>query len=177
MAAESIVSARRRDGDSVQSLAYRRQRRLSARDFGSPPMNVETHRINVATHGNTHLVDLTGEIRRCLAEGKIRSGLVGVFVVGSTAAITTTEFEPGLVNTDFKVAFERIAPENAYYEHEKTWHDDNGHAHVRASITGPSLTVPLVGGELVLGNWQQIVLMDFDTRPRRREVVVQVVGE
>jgi secondary thiamine-phosphate synthase enzyme len=99
------------------------------------------------------------------------------FVVGSTAAITTTEYEPGLVNHDIKAAFEKIAPANGRYEHEETWHDDNGHSHVRASLLGPSLTVPIVDGKLTLGTWQQIVLIDFDTRPRNRQVICQIIGE
>lgn len=139
-------------------------------------MPIETHRIKTATRGNTHVVDLTGEVRRALGRGSIRDGTVTVFAVGSTAGITTTEYEPGLVNRDLKVAFEGIAPEDATYLHEQTWHDDNGHSHVRASLLGPSLTVPLVGGELTLGTWQQIILVDFDTRARSREIIVQVVG-
>ena len=98
-----------------------------------------------------------------------------LFNVGSTAGITTTEYEPGLVNYDIAACFEKIAPENARYEHEETWHDDNGHSHVRASLLGPSLTVPVVDGQLALGTWQQIVLIDFDTRPRRRSIVCQVI--
>ena len=140
-------------------------------------MAVETHRITVNTKGNTDVVDLSGLVEDVLSQGGIRNGVATVFVVGSTAAVTTTEFEPGLVNTDLRTAYERVAPEDAYYQHEETWHDDNGHAHVRASLTGPSLTVPLVDGRLTLGTWQQIILLDFDTRPRRREIVIQVLGE
>jgi secondary thiamine-phosphate synthase enzyme len=103
--------------------------------------------------------------------------MVCVFAVGSTAAITTTEAEPGLLNHDLKAFYDRAAPQDIYYKHEETWHDDNGHAHVRASVLGPSITVPIVDGRLTLGTWQQIVVLDFDTRPRRREVVVQIVGE
>jgi secondary thiamine-phosphate synthase enzyme len=139
-------------------------------------MTVETHRVRVNTQGNSQVVDLTGPVTSALAEGSIRDGLVTVFVVGSTGAVTTTEFEPGLVNRDLKAAFEGIAPEDGTYLHEQTWHDDNGHAHVRASLLGPSLTVPLVAGNLTLGTWQQIVLLDFDTRPRKREIIVQVLG-
>ena len=100
-----------------------------------------------------------------------------VFVIGSTAGITTTEFEPGLANHDLKAAFEAIAPEHGRYRHEETWHDDNGHAHIRASLLGPALTVPIIDRNLVLGVWQQIVLIDFDTRGRQREVIVQVIGD
>jgi secondary thiamine-phosphate synthase enzyme len=100
-----------------------------------------------------------------------------LFNVGSTAGITTTEYEPGLANTDIAAAFERIAPEGGLYEHEKTWHDDNGHSHVRATLLGPSLSVPFTEGRLVLGTWQQIILVDFDTRARQRTVVCQLIGE
>ena len=139
-------------------------------------MNVETHQITVETRGNTHVVDLTQPVVECLRQGTITAGTVTVFVVGSTAGITTTEFEPGLVNHDLRANFERIAPENETYVHEQTWHDDNGHSHVRASLLGPSLTIPLVEGQLTLGTWQQIILIDFDTRPRQRKIVVQVIG-
>ena len=140
-------------------------------------MSVETHRITLESRGHTHVLDLTHRVEERLAQGKIRDGLVTVFVIGSTAAITTTEFEPGLATSDLREVYERFAPENAPYRHHETWNDDNGHSHVRASLTGPSLTVPLVGGKMPLGTWQQIILLDFDTRPRRREVVVQVIGE
>ncbi|MHC4124225.1 MAG: secondary thiamine-phosphate synthase enzyme YjbQ, partial [Planctomycetota bacterium] len=105
------------------------------------------------------------------------SGTVTVFNVGSTAGVTTTEYEPGLANYDIKAAFEKIAPEKAEYEHEQTWHDDNGHAHVRATLLGPSLSVPVIDGQMTLGTWQQIILVDFDTRPRTRTVICQIVGE
>ena len=141
------------------------------------PMTVETHKIHAHTRGNTHIVDLTAQVNSCLAGGKIRNGTVTVFVVGSTASISTTEYEPGLANHDLAAAYEQIAPEDGTYEHENTWHDDNGHAHVRSTLTGPSITVPIVEGALTLGTWQQIILMDFDTRPRNREVIVQVMGD
>ncbi len=107
----------------------------------------------------------------------MKNGIAVAFVIGSTAGLTTTEAEPGLLTHDLKAFFERIAPEDEHYQHEATWGDDNGHAHVRASALGPSLTVPVVEGRLTLGTWQQIVLIDFDTRGRRREVVVQILGE
>jgi len=134
-------------------------------------------RFRVPTRGDTHVVDISDDVARLVTSSKIRNGIVVVFVVGSTAGITTTEAEPGLVNHDLKAFFERIAPRGEHYHHEATWHDDNGHAHVRAAALGPSLTVPLVDGRLTLGTWQQIVLIDFDTRSRQREVVVQIVGE
>jgi secondary thiamine-phosphate synthase enzyme len=140
-------------------------------------MTVETHTIQLRTLGNGHVVDLSDELAQCLGSGGVRDGTVTLFVVGSTAGITTTEFEPGLAGTDLDALFERIAPRDGQYAHEAAWNDDNGHSHVRASLVGPSLSVPLVGGRLALGTWQQVVLMDFDTRPRHREVVVQVIGE
>jgi secondary thiamine-phosphate synthase enzyme len=140
-------------------------------------MAVETHRLHVDTKGGCQVVDLTGRVEDALANGTVRDGVATVFVVGSTASISTMEFEPGLVQRDLAVAYERIAPEGETYLHEQTWRDDNGHSHVRATLTGPSIAVPLVEGRLTLGRWQQIVLIDFDTRPRRRDVVVQVVGD
>ncbi len=98
-------------------------------------------------------------------------------IIGSTAGITTTEYEPGLANYDIAAAFEKIAPKNGSYEHEKTWHDDNGHSHVRASLLGASLSVPVIDGQPALGTWQQIILVDFDTRPRTRTVICQIIGE
>lgn len=140
-------------------------------------MPVETHRVSLETRGDAQVLDLTPEITRAIGSGSIRDGTVTAFVIGSTAGLTTTEFEPGLANHDLAALFERLAPRDDRYEHEETWHDDNGHSHVRASLLGPSITVPVVSGKMTLGTWQQIILIDFDTRPRRREVVVQVVGE
>ena len=134
-------------------------------------------RLHIPTHGNTHVVDITEPVTEEVARSGVKNGLAVVFVIGSTAGITTTEAEPGLLTHDLKAFWERIAPENDYYKHEATWGDDNGHSHIRAALIGPSLTVPIVEGELTLGTWQQIVLLDFDTRGRRREVVVQILGE
>lgn len=139
-------------------------------------MTVETHRFEVATRGNSHVIDLSSPIRDCLAEALIRNGIATFFVIGSTAAISATEYEPGLATHDLAALFERLAPANGHYQHEATWNDDNGHSHVRATLLGPSLTVPLVDGQLTLGTWQQIILIDFDTRPRQREIVVQLIG-
>jgi secondary thiamine-phosphate synthase enzyme len=138
---------------------------------------VKTEQIQVGTQGNNHVVNITDDVGRLVAGSGVTNGVVTIFNVGSTAGITTTEFEPGLANHDIEAAFERIAPANARYEHEETWHDDNGHSHVRASLLGPSLSVPLVDGRLTLGTWQQIILVDFDTRARRRTVICQIVGE
>lgn len=133
-------------------------------------------RFELATRGNTQVINITPRVAGIVADSALREGIVVVFVVGSTAAITTTEAEPGLLNHDLKAFFDRIAPEDASYRHEATWGDDNGHAHVRASALGPSITVPIVEGRMPLGQWQQIVLIDFDTRGRTREIVVQCVG-
>ena len=138
-------------------------------------MDLVTVSIDVATHGDSHMIDVTLRVQDVVARHGFREGQALVFVPGSTAALTTVEFEPGL-EKDLPAAFERIAPRGMRYEHEEAWHDDNGHSHVRASLLGPSLTVPFREGQLLLGTWQQIVLIDFDTRPRRREVVVQLTG-
>jgi secondary thiamine-phosphate synthase enzyme len=140
-------------------------------------MAVETREILIDTQGGGQVLDLSAELDQCLRAASIRSGIVTVFVVGSTAGVTTTEFEPGLATHDLKAFFETIAPKDAYYRHEETWHDDNGHSHVRASLLGPGLTIPLVDGRLTLGTWQQVILIDFDTRPRQRHIVVQFIGE
>jgi secondary thiamine-phosphate synthase enzyme len=120
--------------------------------------------------------DLTEDVSNCLARCGVSEGTVTVFVPGSTAGITTIEYEPGLIR-DFPAAMDRFAPRDLTYHHDETWHDGNGHSHVRASALGPSLTVPAAAGRLVLGTWQQIVLVDFDNRPRDRRVVVTVIGE
>jgi secondary thiamine-phosphate synthase enzyme len=138
---------------------------------------VKTEKINVQTNGNCDVVNITDQVSEAVGRSGITAGTVTIFNVGSTGAITTTEYEPGLVNHDIKAAFEKIAPENARYEHEQTWHDDNGHSHVRATLLGPSLAVPIVDGALTLGTWQQIILVDFDTRARARTVICQTIGE
>ncbi len=138
---------------------------------------VKTKKIKVKTKGNCDIVDITEQVREFAAQSEISEGTVTLFNVGSTAGITTTEYEPGLVKYDIAAAFERIAPCNARYEHEETWHDDNGHSHVRAAVLGPSLSVPVVDKQLTLGTWQQIILVDFDTRARTRTVICQIIGE
>lgn len=139
-------------------------------------MPVLTATVVVPTRGGSQMIDLTPRVQALVGEHRFREGQALVFVPGSTAAITTIEFEPGL-QQDLPDALERLAPRDLRYAHEETWHDDNGHSHVRASLLGPSLVVPFADGGLLLGTWQQIVLVDFDTRPRRREVVVQLSGE
>ncbi len=138
---------------------------------------VKTEIIKVKTKGNCDVVNITEQTAEAVAKSGIGAGTVTLFNVGSTAGVTTTEYEPGLANYDIAAAFEKVAPRNGLYEHEKTWHDDNGHSHVRAALLGPSLSIPVVDGRLTLGTWQQIILVDFDTRPRTRKVVCQIVGE
>lgn len=139
-------------------------------------MKVITEHFSVSTGGNSELLDITGTVSDLLSKHKLNEGNLTVFVSGSTASVTTTEFEPGL-RKDIPEALNRLAPEGVRYHHDDTWHDGNGHAHVRASILGPSLTIPFSGGEMLLGTWQQIVLIDFDNRPRERKVIVQLIGE
>lgn len=135
-----------------------------------------TKTIGVNTKGHTHIVDLTEQIASCLKASELVNGNLNVFVSGSTAAVTTIEYEPGLLK-DLPEILEEIAPVGRRYHHEETWHDGNGYAHIRASLLGPSLTVPFSNGKLLLGTWQQVVLIDFDNRPRKRELVVQMIGE
>lgn len=138
-------------------------------------MQVKTSRINVRSDGHTDLIDITDKVRQNLERTGLKEGTATVFVVGSTGGLSTVEYEPGLVE-DMKGLFERIAPEGIEYGHELRWHDGNGHSHVRATLLGPSLSVPFEGGELILGTWQQIVFIDFDARPRSRELVTQFTG-
>ena len=139
-------------------------------------MTVATQTIALSTHGNGEVTDITAQVAEAVAASGIADGIVTVFVPGATGALTTVEYEPGLV-ADLGELFERLAPEDARYHHDEAWHDGNGHAHVRASLLGPSLTVPVRGGKLTLGTWQQIIFVDFDNRPRRRELVAQCMGE
>ena len=122
------------------------------------------------------MIDITPEVSRELRGSGLGAGLVTVFISGSTAGVTTVEYEPGLVS-DLKVLFERVAPQGIDYKHNLRWGDGNGHAHVRASLLGPSLTLPFAGGRPLLGTWQQVVVIDFDNRPRRRQIVLQIMGE
>ncbi len=137
---------------------------------------VHTHRHEVSTSGQGDAHDMTAVVRRAVKDAGIGDGLATVFVIGSTAGMTTIEFEPGAVH-DLNAVFERLAPRGGSYQHHLRWGDDNGSSHVRAALLGPSVTVPVKEGELLLGPWQQIALFEFDTQPRRRDVIVQVVGE
>jgi secondary thiamine-phosphate synthase enzyme len=135
-----------------------------------------TERLHLSSPGDDEVFDLTEKVQDVVRRHHLRNGQALVFVPGSTAGITTMEFEPGLRH-DVPAAFRRLVPREATYQHEETWHDGNGHSHVRASLLGPSVTVPVEDGKLLLGTWQQVILIDFDVRPRRREVVVQLTGE
>jgi len=139
-------------------------------------MPVRTASISIETRGDNDTHDLTLHVRQAVRQSGLGSGTVTVFVPGSTAGVTTIEFEPGVVG-DLGDVFDEIAPKHKLYKHEEAWHDGNGHSHVRAALLGPSLTVPFTDGELLLGTWQQIVLVDFDNRTRRRKVHFQIVGE
>jgi secondary thiamine-phosphate synthase enzyme len=137
---------------------------------------VATHRDEIKTTGQGDAHDLTGTVARAVAACGITSGIVTIFVVGSTAGITTIEFESGALE-DLNAVCERLAPRAADYKHHLRWGDDNGSSHVRAAMIGPSVTVPFADGKLLLGTWQQIALLEFDTGPRRREIVIQIVGD
>jgi len=139
-------------------------------------MAVETRTIHVSSREGMDVFDITEAVQKEIERGKIRDGIVTVFVKGSTAALSTIEYEPNLLK-DFENAMERVAPSGISYEHDKTWGDKNGKSHIRAAIMGPSLTVPFTGRKLILGTWQQIGLFDFDVPARKREIVLQIVGD
>ncbi len=139
-------------------------------------MTAKAFAISVSTSGDGDIIDLTPKVAESVGQSEIKDGMVLVFVPGATAAITTIEYEPGLL-ADLPEFFERILPSKKSYHHDQTWGDGNGYAHLRAALIGASFTCPLVSGKLVLGTWQQIVLLEFDNRPRRREIIVQVHGE
>ena len=137
---------------------------------------VVTKKLSLQTKGQCDIIDITSEVERQLSEGPVNSGIVTVFISGSTAGITTIEFESGLLS-DFQRMWERNIPQNIPYDHNRAWDEGNGHSHVRASLLGPSLVIPFNNKRLTLGTWQQIVLVDFDNRPRSRQIVVQIMGD
>jgi len=139
-------------------------------------MEISTEIIPADTKAGFDVVDITDRVERLVASSRRCVGSVVLFAVGATVGITTVEYEPGLV-ADLADLFEKVAPEEKDYAHNERWHDGNGHSHVRASLVGPSLVVPFLNGGLTLGQWQHIVLLDFDVRARRREVMCQVIGE
>ncbi|MFW6135310.1 MAG: secondary thiamine-phosphate synthase enzyme YjbQ [Chloroflexota bacterium] len=132
--------------------------------------------LQLETEGHCHMVDITGQVEKAVESSGVAEGTVTIFCPGSTGGVTTLEYESGVVH-DLEQVLDEIAPPDREYRHHLRWGDDNGHSHVRAAIVGPSLTVPIVGGMLTLGTWQQIVFLDFDTRARSRRLVVQIVGE
>ncbi|MCK5551848.1 MAG: secondary thiamine-phosphate synthase enzyme YjbQ [Deltaproteobacteria bacterium] len=138
-------------------------------------MKIVTSELPFKTTGQTDIIDITREVQEEVLQSGIQDGNMALFIPGSTAALTTIEFESGVVN-DLRKAIERLAPKDIPYEHDRRWGDGNGYSHVRAAILGPSLIIPIRGGKVLLGTWQQIVLLDFDNRPRRRRVTVQIMG-
>ena len=139
-------------------------------------MPVVSKQISVETRGEGDILDVTSRVAELVAASRLKSGVVTVFVPGATGALSTIEYEPGLLK-DLPDALNRIAPKGVDYEHERRWHDGNGHSHVRASIIGPSLSVPFIDGRLTLGTWQQIVFIELDVRNRRRNLILQIIGE
>lgn len=137
---------------------------------------VISKRLTLQTTGNSDVIDITPQVAKAVTENGIQSGIVTVFVCGSTAGVTTIEYEPGLVS-DLQTIWEKLIPQSLDYKHNVRWEDYNGHSHLRASLMGPSLVVPFAKKSLQLGTWQQIVVVDFDTRPRSRELVLQIMGE
>jgi secondary thiamine-phosphate synthase enzyme len=139
-------------------------------------MRIINERIPLETSGPGDLIDITDNLSKVISEKKLKTGHVIVFHIGSTAAITTFEYESGLIK-DMQDLYERVVPSNKHYHHDETWGDANGFSHLRAALQGPSLTVPFENGKLLLGTWQQVVLAEFDNKPRKRQVIVQLVGE
>ena len=139
-------------------------------------MAVITKQIKISSKSENDIIDITEQVADAISKSGISNGTITVFVSGSTGAITTIEYEPGLVK-DFPEMLSRISPDDINYEHEQRWHDGNGRSHVKASLVGPSLTVPFKDGQLLLGTWQQIVFLELDTRARARTLVLQIIGE
>ncbi len=139
-------------------------------------MSVKTLSLSISTRGSADVQDITRPLSKCISDSGLENGILTVFCPSSTSAVTTIEFEPGVVN-DLKRLFDEIIPANRAYAHDAAWGDGNGHSHVRAALLKASLTIPFVSGSLTLGTWQQVIFVDFDNRPRRRELVVQIIGE
>lgn len=139
-------------------------------------MAVKTEIIRIKSKGEDDIIDITEQTSEAIRQSKVKNGIVTLFVSGSTAAITTIEYEPGL-RYDFPKMLSRVAPKDIEYKHDNAWHDGNGHSHVRASLIGPSLTIPFTNGNLMLGTWQQVVFLEMDTSSRERNVILQIIGE
>lgn len=139
-------------------------------------MTILTKIIKIQSKGEMDIINITNQAAAAIDESNIENGIITVFVSGSTAAVTTIEYEPGLMY-DFPEMLSRVAPKDIQYKHDNTWHDGNGHSHVRSSLIGPSLTIPIVEGSMSLGTWQQLVLLELDTRARNRNIILQLIGE
>jgi secondary thiamine-phosphate synthase enzyme len=139
-------------------------------------MQIVTKELHFNTKGEVEIVDLTGKVNNAVRESAVNDGIVTIFVPGATGAVTTIEYEPGLLH-DLPAALERLFPRGLEYEHEVRWHDGNGHSHVRAAFLGPSLTVPFKDQQLMLGTWQQVVFVELDNKRRSRRVILQIMGE
>jgi secondary thiamine-phosphate synthase enzyme len=145
-------------------------------DENPPNMKVVSDTIKLHTEGEGDMIDMTAQLSNTVKVSKIKNGTVTIFVSGSTAAVTTIEYESGLIH-DFPEMLSRIVPKDLEYEHDNTWHDGNGHSHVRSSLIGPNITIPIIHGKLTLGTWQQVVLLEMDTRSRDRTVILQIMGQ
>jgi len=139
-------------------------------------MKIISDYITLSTKGNTDIQDVTGEVDSRLAKTRLKNGIVNISVLGSTCAVTTCEYEPGLIN-DLKQMFENLIPKDKDYNHDGAWHDGNAHSHLRSSLVGPSLSISFIDGKLFLGTWQQIIFIDFDNRARKRKILLQFTGE
>jgi secondary thiamine-phosphate synthase enzyme len=139
-------------------------------------MQTIINHIFLTTRGSTDIIDITQKVQECIDSSGLQSGLVTIFCPSSTSGITTIEYEPGVLE-DLKRVFNEIVPSEYTYQHDEAWHDGNGYSHIRAALLKASISIPLMDGRLTLGTWQQIVFIDFDTRPRKREIIIQVLGE
>lgn len=139
-------------------------------------MAVYQDEIQLETEGHTDVLDITEDVHSCVERSEVEKGIICVWNPGSTGSLTTVEYESGCIS-DLQEMFERIAPEDQYYKHEEKWQDGNGHSHMRASLLGPSISIPIRNGTAVHGTWQQVIFVDFDNKPRDRELLVQIVGE
>ena len=137
---------------------------------------VKTNEIQLETGGAGDIFDITSDLEDAVRQSGLNSGTITAFVPGSTAGITTMEYEPGLLK-DIPELMEKLVPSDRSYKHDDTWHDGNGFSHLRSALVGPDITVPFAGGKLLLGTWQQVVFLEFDNRPRRRRLILQVIGE
>jgi len=139
-------------------------------------MPVITKDIRLHTRGSCDMIDITSEVARAVVESELQHGTVTIFIPGSTAGITTIEYEEGVLN-DFKDMWDRSVPKNIIYQHDRKWGDGNGNSHVSASLLGPSIVIPFTDKKLTLGTWQQVIIVDFDNRPRTRDIIIQMIGE